>query len=156
MGTHPIFESDFDCLTDMAAERGTESGDQPCSASAFNVGGSWQWAENVKQRAQGYVAYGPVADPLKDEASNINFSNIVTMPIVPEPDVPKVFGRPYFGWMDSLHNAFDSLVNSQSPSAGRFYHEVQRRVPGIWECDVGPNVSACWYEAEMQFIRERE
>jgi len=29
MGTHPIFESDFDCLTDGSGEFGSESGRGP-------------------------------------------------------------------------------------------------------------------------------
>ena len=37
---------------------------------------------------------------------------------------------------------------------GRWYHPATRRVPGLWECNT--NDTACMYEAEMQFIKDRE
>ena len=40
----------------------------------------------MAQRTKGYVAFGPVPDPVKEEASNMNFANIVTLPIMPEPE----------------------------------------------------------------------
>merc|ERR1712210_182729 len=82
MGTHPIFESDFDCLTEMT--RGTESGDQRNVASAVNPGGSWKSGDDAA-RTQGHIAFGPCEDPIKQEARDANFADIVTLPILPEP-----------------------------------------------------------------------
>jgi len=137
------------------ATRGTESGDQPDVASAFNRGGSWSFADNVAQRTKGYVAFGPVPDPVKEEASNMNFANIVTLPIMPEPETTGLsMPRSLVKLNYFLKNSFDALVNGKSEKSGRFYHEVKRRVPGLWEC--ATNDRACWYEAEMEFLKERE
>ena len=99
----------------------------------------------MAQRTKGYVAFGPVPDPVKEEASNMNFANIVTLPIMPEPEttglsMPRSLVKlnyflksEFFSlklFQSFFQDSFDALVNGKSEKSGRFYHEVKRRVPG--------------------------
>ena len=67
--------------------RGEETGTARHVASAENVGGSWTKAD-AEGRTKGNTAFGPCSDPMMDEASNQVFSNIVTLPVMPEPTGP--------------------------------------------------------------------
>ena len=70
-------------------QRGEETGTARHVASAENLGGSWTTAD-AKARTKGNTAFGPCSDPMLDEASNQVFSDIVTMPVLPEPTGPMV------------------------------------------------------------------
>ena len=50
--------------------------------------------------------------------------------------------------------AVRGITENENADAGRWYHYNQRKVPGLWECDTTD--TACMYEAEMAYIRERE
>ena len=52
--------------------------------SSTNPGGSWEHQDGAN-RAQGHAAYGPCEDPIKQEARDAAFADIVTLPILPEP-----------------------------------------------------------------------
>jgi len=139
---------------------GTESSNQPNFASASNPGGSWKHGDD-SGRTQGHVAFGPCEDPIKQEALDTNFADIVTLPILPEPQNNPVLAAmqvtmkpwgPYaikdriLGWW---RWAMRDNMNGE-----KWYHESRRRVPGLWEC--ATNDRACLYEAEMQFKKDRE
>jgi len=138
--------------------RGEETSTARHFASAENAGGSWTKAD-AEQRTKGNTAFGPGSDPMMDEASNLVFSNIVTMPIMPEPT------GPFMGIWQSLKQileqpknlafgAMRSFCETENADAGRWYHYNERKVPGLWECDTTD--TACMYEAEMAYIRHRE
>ena len=153
--------------------RGEETGTARHVASAENVGGSWTKAD-AEGRTKGNTAFGPCSDPMMDEASNQVFSNIVTLPVMPEPTGPMtgvwqgvklildqsknlVAGKTAYTFTHAsslILGAIRSTVENESADAGRWYHYNERKVPGLWECDTTD--TACMYEAEMAYIRNRE
>jgi len=138
--------------------RGEETGTARHVASAENVGGSWTKAD-AEGRTKGNTAFGPCSDPMMDEASNQVFSNIVTLPVMPEPTGPMTgVWQGVKLILDQSKNlvagAIRSTVENESADAGRWYHYNERKVPGLWECDTTD--TACMYEAEMAYIRNRE
>ena len=56
--------------------------------------------------------------------------------------------------MNRLLGAVRATVENENADAGRWYHYNERKVPGLWECDTTD--TACMYEAEMAYIRNRE
>ena len=159
--------------------RGEETGTARHVASAENVGGSWTKAD-AEGRTKGNTAFGPCSDPMMDEASNQVFSNIVTLPVMPEPTGPvtgvwqglkfildqsknlaigesirpHTFTSAYAEYLNRLLGAVRATVENENADAGRWYHYNERKVPGLWECDTTD--TACMYEAEMAYIRNRE
>merc|ERR1719414_2150157 len=138
--------------------RGEETGTARHVASAENVGGSWTKAD-AEGRTKGNTAFGPCSDPMMDEASNQVFANIVTLPVMPEPTGPMTGvwqGLKFI--LDQSKNlaigAVRATVENENADAGRWYHYNERKVPGLWECNTTD--TACMYEAEMAFIRNRE
>lgn len=65
-------------------DRGTEVSQQPNVATATNPGGSWVPGDDAG-RTKGHAAFGPCEDPMTQEARDTNFADIVTLPILPEP-----------------------------------------------------------------------
>jgi len=60
------------------------------------------------------------------------------------------------GWSvrDSVTNFIRGVHDNQNVNSGRWYHENLRRHPGVHTC--ATNDQACIYEAEMQYIRDRD
>jgi len=138
--------------------RGEESGTARHVASAENAGGSWT-KDDAASRTKGNTAFGPCSDPMMDEASNMVFSNIVTLPVLPEPTGPlhAAWQSLKVVWDQSKNMALGAVratVENENADAGRWYHYNERKVPGLWECDTTD--TACMYEAEMAYIRNRE
>jgi len=141
--------------------RGTESGDQRNVASAVNPGGSWKPGDDAA-RTQGHIAFGPCEDPIKQEARDANFADIVTLPILPEPQQNPITAGMQM-WRSGEFSAYglkDRILgfwrwaNQTNYNGEKWFHETRRRVPGVWECPT--NDRACIYEAEMQFKKDRE
>jgi len=139
-------------------QRGEETSTARNVAGAENAGGSWT-KDDAAGRTKGHTAFGPCSDPMMDEASNVVFSNIVTLPVLPEPSGP-VQGLTQFmnlvltSTKNSLFGVVRGIAETESADAGRWYHYNQRKVPGLWECETTD--TPCMYEAEMAFIRNRE
>lgn len=87
-------------------QRGEETATARHFASAENHGGSWT-KDDAAGRTKGNTAFGPCSDPMMDEASNQVFSNIVTMPVLPEPSGPVTgLGQGFKFILDQSKNLF--------------------------------------------------
>ena len=102
--------------------RGEESGTARHVASAENAGGSWT-KDDATSRTKGNTAFGPCSDPMMDEASNMVFSNIVTLPVLPEPTGPlhAAWQSLKIVWDQSKNMALGNMAES-SPPGGANYH----------------------------------
>merc|ERR1711892_1364721 len=104
MGTHPIFESDFDCLTEMSDnEVSTANGEYQMEVFTDSATMSGITGQKVEERIEGE---SDETDSSEDEGFNVIGETVITptilkaqakkeKPLIPNPEIDSLDDKPW-------------------------------------------------------------